>query len=378
MMNMQFTCTKENLSYALNLVSSVAGKQSNLPILSNVMLVANDSSVELSATNLEIGVKAHLRAKVDAPGSFTVPAKTLADFVALMSGDQVQVTQKENELVIESGRSNTKIKGTLAEEFPVIPEFSEGKSFSIERSRLKNGLAQVVFAASKTEIRPELSGIYFGFGVYGYQGLTLAATDSYRLAEKRLPVAQGGDEVTCIVPSRTVSEFIRLMSLSEGSDEKETNVRFFVGDSQVALRYGSFEITSRLIAGRYPDYRQIVPSEFKTTALFSKSQMVSSVKAASLFAATGVNAVNIKLNPSAQSVVVNSASSQAGAYETALDIQGEGIENSIVLNYRYFLDGMSHFDGDEVVISMNSGDAPSLLRAKDDKDYLYLVMPIRQ
>ncbi len=375
---MQFTCTKENLLYALNLVSAVAGKQNNLPILSNVMLVANDSSVELSATNLEIGVKSHLRAKVDVSGTFTVPAKTLADFVALMSGDQVQVTQKENELVIESGRSSTKIKGMPSEEFPVIPEFVDGKSFSLERSKFKNGLAQVVFAASKTEIRPELSGIYFGFGVYGHPGLTLAATDSYRLAEKRLPVAQGGDEVTCIVPARTVSEFIRLMSLSESGDEKETNVRFFVGDSQVALRYGSFEITSRLIAGRYPDYRQIIPNEFKTTALFSKAQMVSSVKAASLFAATGVNAVNMKLNPSAQSVVITSTSSQAGAYESALDIQGEGIENAIVLNHRYLLDGLAHFDGDEVVISMNSGDAPSLLRSKDDKDYLYLVMPIRQ
>lgn len=375
---MQFTCTKENLSYALNLVSSVAGKQNNLPILSHVMLTVSDSTVELAATNLEIGVKAHLRAKVDSPGSFTVPAKTLADFVGLMSGDQVQITQKENELVIESGRSNTKIKGMPAEEFPVIPEFGEGKSFSLERSKLKNALAQVVFAASKNEIRPELSGVYFGFGVYGHPGLTLAATDSYRLAEKRIPVAQGGDEVTCIVPARTAGEFIRLMALSESSDEKETNVRFFVGDNQVSLRYGSFEITSRLIAGRYPDYRQIIPNEFKTTAMFSKSQMVSSVKAASLFAATGVNAVNLKLNPSAQSVVITSTSSQAGAYETALDIQGEGIENSIILNHRYLLDGMSHLEGEEIVIHMNSIDAPCLLRSKDDKDYLYLVMPIRQ
>ena len=375
---MQFTCTKENLSYALNLVSGVAGKQSNLPILSHVMLTASDSSVELCATNLEIGVKAHLRAKVDSPGSFTVPAKTLTDFVGLMGGDQVQLTQKENELVIESGRSNTKIKGMPSEEFPVIPEFTEGKSFSLERTKLKNALAQVVFAASKNEIRPELSGIYFGFGVYGHAGLTLAATDSYRLAEKRIAVAQGGDEVTCIVPARTVLEFIRLISLSESSDEKETNVRFFVGESQVALRYGSFEITSRLIAGRYPDYRQIIPNEFKTTAMFSKSQMVSSVKAASLFAATGVNAVNIKLNPASQSVHITSMSTQAGAYETSLDVQGEGIENSIVLNHRYLLDGMAHLDGEEIVIQMNSSDAPSLLKSKDDKEYLYLVMPIRQ
>lgn len=374
---MQFTCTKENLSYALNLVSSIAGKQSNLPILSNVLITVTDSAVELSATNLEIGVKAHLRAKVDSPGSFTVPAKTLTDFVGLLSGDQVQITQQENELVIEGGRSNTKIKGMAGEEFPVIPEFTEGKSFSLDRNNLKNALAQVVFAASKNEIRPELSGVYFGFGAGESAGLTLAATDSYRLAEKRISVAQGNDEVSCIVPARTAGEFIRLLSLSEGV-EKEKNVRFFVGESQVALRYDAFEITSRLIAGRYPDYKQIIPTEFKTTALFSKGQMVSSVKAASLFSAVGINAVNIKLNPSSQATTISSTSSQAGAYETQLDIQGEGQENAIVLNHRYLLDGMSHLEGDEILIQMNSADAPCLLRSKEDADYLYLVMPIRQ
>lgn len=374
---MQFTCTKENLSYALNLVSSVAGKQSNLPILSNVLITVTDSAVELSATNLEIAVKAHLRAKVDSSGSFTVPAKTLGEFVGLLSGDQVQVRQEENELVIEGGRSNTKIKGMPGEEFPVIPEFTEGKSFSLDRNSLKNALAQVVFAASKNEIRPELSGVYFGFGGGEKGGLTLAATDSYRLAEKRLAVAQGNDEVSCIVPARTAGEFIRLLSLAEGS-EKETNVRFFVGESQVALRYDAFELTSRLIAGRYPDYAQIIPNEFKTTAMFSKSQMVSSVKAASLFATTGVNAVNMKLNPSAQTATLSSTSTQAGAYESQLDIQGEGQENAIVLNHRYLLDGMAHLDGDEILIQMNSGDAPCLLRSKEDADYLYLVMPIRQ
>jgi DNA polymerase-3 subunit beta len=146
----------------------------------------------------------------------------------------------------------------------------------------------------------------------------------------------------------------------------------------VALRYDAFEITSRLIAGRYPDYKQIIPTEFKTTALFSKGQMVSSVKAASLFSAAGINAVNIKLNPSAQATTISSTSSQAGAYETQLDIQGEGQENAIVLNHRYLLDGMSHLEGDEILIQMNSADAPCLLRSKEDADYLYLVMPIRQ
>jgi DNA polymerase-3 subunit beta len=375
---MQFTCTKENLSHALNLVCPIAGKQNNLPILSNILFVVNESTVEISATNLEIAIKAHVRAKVDSTGSFTVPAKTFTDFVNLLSGDQVSIELKENELVIEGGRSKTKIKGMPAEEFPVIPELLEGKIFSIERTLLKEGLAGVVFAASKNEIRPELSGVYFGFGGGAFAGLTLAATDSYRLAEKKVPVAQGNDDVATIVPARTVSEFIRLLGLADGKDLKETNVRLLVGDNQVALRYDTFEITSRVISGRYPDYRQIIPNDFKTTALFSKSQLVNSAKAASLFATTGVNALSLEIKPGTQVAKISSMSTQAGAYEAELDIQGEGIDNTMVLNHRYLLDGISHMGGEEVLFQMNSGDAPALLKTKDDISYLYLVMPIRQ
>lgn len=376
---MQFTCTKENLAYALNLVNGITGKHANLPILSHVLFQVTESGVEIAATNLEIAIKAHLRAKIDSTGSFTVPGKTLTEFVNLLSGDQVQISLQENELLVEGGRSKTKIKGMPAEEFPVIPEFIDGKSFVIHRDLFKEALSEVIFSASKTEIRPEMSGIYFGSSVYGYEGLTLASTDSYRLSEKRVPLVQGvGEEISWIVPARTAAEFIRLLSLTAGKEEKENNVRFLIGGNQICLRYDAFEITSRVIAGRYPDYRQIIPKEFKTTAMFSKSQLVSSIKAASLFATLGVNAVLVKLNPGAQSADLSSTSTQAGEYSTTLDIQGEGSENSIVLNHRYLLDGLQHMESEEVLLQMNGSDAPCLLKPKDDSSYLYLIMPIRQ
>ena len=202
---MKFTCTKENLSKALNLTSALASKQNHLPILAHVLIRATEAKVELIATNLEMGVRATLRAKVESLGEFTVPAKTLADYVNLLPEDQVEVSLQDQELVVMGGNSSTKIKGTAADEFPVLPEVEGGSVYSIDAIALRDGLAKTVIAAAKNEIRPELSGVYAGFFTERFAGLTLAATDSYRLAETHVAVAQGNAEAKMIIPARSVS-----------------------------------------------------------------------------------------------------------------------------------------------------------------------------
>ena len=160
---MKFTCTRENLEYTLDLVSSLASKHNNLPILMNVLFKSNESGVEVSATNLEIAVKTHLRAKVETQGSFTVPAKTLADYVHLLTNEQVELELIENELVVTCGNSSTKIKGSSSEEYPVIPDVEENHAYTLGVDELRDGIAKTVIAVAKNEIRPELSGMYFNF-----------------------------------------------------------------------------------------------------------------------------------------------------------------------------------------------------------------------
>ena len=184
---MKFTCTKENLAYSLGLVGGVAQKHANLPILLNILFQARESKVELVATNLEIAVKTSFRAKIDKEGSFTIPAKTLLDYVNLLSDEQITIELKdaENEVLIFCGSSSTKIKGSSAEDYPVIPEIEEIHGYSIAVESFKKALSQTSVATAKNEIRPELSGVYFDFFSDRYSGLTMAATDSYRLAEKK-------------------------------------------------------------------------------------------------------------------------------------------------------------------------------------------------
>ena len=160
---MKFTCTKENLLKGLQLVIGITTKPGNLPILSNINIEAEESGVRLISTNLEIGITAHVRAKVSEPGSFTVPAKTMGDFVSLIRQEHIDISLEKNQLLISSGSSSTKIKGVSSEEFPVIPDIEEGNAYAIDAETFRQSMSDIVFAAAKNEIRPELSGVYFGF-----------------------------------------------------------------------------------------------------------------------------------------------------------------------------------------------------------------------
>lgn len=373
---MKFTCTKENLLTGLQAVSSVAHKPSNLPILSNIHVLATESSVELMSTNLEIGIKAHVRAKVEQQGAFTVPAKTFLDFTNLLEDEQVAIALDGAELTVEAGGSSTKIKGTPADDFPVLPSLEEGASYAFDVEGLKQSLSQVVFAAARNEIRPELSGVVCRFFVGGEPGLTMAATDSYRLAEKNIPVDQGEDEKEIIIPARAVSELIRVLSIQGGGTESKARV--WVSDTQIGLRINQFEITSRLIDGNYPDYKQIIPGVFETTAQVDKDVLVKKIKAASLFVTSGINAVALTLNPSQHQIELSSTSSQTGQHDATIDADVKGHEHTILLNFRYVLDGLSHMKGDHVNIHMDGPDRPAMITSSSDPNYKYIVMPIRQ
>lgn len=368
-------CTRENLSHALSLVSGVVQKQTHLPILTNILFRAAESKVDIFATNLDIAVRVSVRAKVEETGSFTVPARTLADYVALLPAEQVEIGLDGQELTVKSGSSQTKIKGMGDEEFPVIPDIEETHGYSIGAADLKSALASVGIAAAKNEIRPELAGVFFGFFTPRHKGLVLAATDSYRLAEQRVAVGQGADQVTCIVPGRTVSEMIRLISIAAGGEQA---VRLWLSDSQIGIRYDQFEMTARLVDGAYPDYAQIIPEKFKTTATVPIAELTRRIKAASLFTTTGVNAVSFDLNTATGSLGISSTSTQTGEHSSEIDAEIAGEENSILLNHRYVLDGLQQMQSESVDFCVNSGDTPCLFRPHGGSAYVYIVMPIRQ
>jgi len=373
---MKFSCLRENLSRSLSLVIGVAGKNVSLPILSNILIKVEEQKVSIISTNLELAVIATLRSKIEKTGSFTVPARTLTDFVNLLQDEKVELEVEENELSIVCGKSSTKIKGMPAEEYPVIPEVETGSGFSFDAVSLRKGLNQVLPAVAKNDIRPELSGMYFGFNKEKGK-LTLAATDSYRLAEKKIVLNQGDEEKEIIVPGRTVQEISRILSLVIEVEE-EKNVRLLVSDNQININYGGVQLISRLVDGSYPDYKQIIPGSFKTTSEFNTTQLVKEIKAASLFTTIGVNAISLDLNVAEGTTGVSSTSTQTGEYMSEINSDVSGEENSILLNHRYLLDGLNNLSTETATLEVINADSPCALKPKGDDSYVYIVMPIRQ
>ncbi len=373
---MKFSCTKEKLAKALSLTIGVANKSVNLPILGNVLIRAEIQKVEIVANNLEMAIIANLPAKTETAGSFTVPARTLADFVALLPDEKIEIELKENELAVTCGKSSTKIKGSPAEEFPMVPKLEEGKGFTIKTDDFKRGLSQVLPAVARNDIRPELSGICFNFNSEYFAGLVMAATDSYRLAEKRIKLSQGAEQVRIIVPGRTAQEIGHVLAQADG-DQSE-GVRVLIGENQVAVNYDSVQLVSRLVDGQYPDYTQIIPKDFKTTAVFPTNNMMKEIKAASLFTTSGVNAVSLDLNVSQGTLGVSSTSTQTGEYTSEINAELTGEENSILLNHRYVIDGLNNITTDITTLKVINGDSPCLFAPQGDETYLYIVMPIRQ
>jgi DNA polymerase-3 subunit beta len=242
---------------------------------------------------------------------------------------------------------------------------------------LKRALGQVLPAVAKNDIRPELAGVFFSCNAQKEKEVVLAATDSYRLAEKRLELLQGTEMIKTVIPGRTAAEMVHILAATTSMDE-EQNARLLLTDNQIALHFNTIQMTSRLIEGVYPDYTQIIPTDFPTTAIVKVGELSKAVKAAGLFTTTGVNAVTLDFKPNDGLLKITSASAQTGEHsaEVAGDVVGE--ETTVLLSHRYLLDGLNNISSDRVQVRVINGDSPCVLFPEGDKSFLYIVMPVRQ
>lgn len=377
---MQFSCTQENLVQGLSVVSRVTGKNINLPILGNVLVKAEKGGIHFYATNLEISVGCTVRGRIETEGEYSVPAKLLFDYVSLLPSGKVEFALKEGGLEVNSNGQETVFRGMPANEFPLLPRPQKSSSFQLKANELRQAISQVVFAASLSESRPELSGVACLFNTAGLQGkAAFVATDSYRLAEKAIPCLEAGKTANVIVPARAMSEVLRVLSGYKDELEPPEHVGWCVADNQLVINYGSVELTSRLIEANFPDYQNIIPSSFKSEAVVSRQELLKAVKAASLFSRREINDVHLFFSPENGECAIES--SDEGTGKTKMVIKGEvtGETNQVVLNFKYVADGLNSMLSDKVRLSVIGPMSPVLVLPVDtDQAYRYLVMPIRQ
>lgn len=366
---MKLSCLQENLTKSLNVVSHITGKNITLPILNNVLLRAEKGVLKLETTNLELGIITVVRGKIEKEGAFTVQAKTINEFVNFLPNEKIDMELVAQDLKIKCKNTKTTIRGMDASEFPMIPRVEEKDPYIVKSSDFRTALSQTVFSVALDESRPEISGIFLSFGD---KKLTIAATDSYRLAEKGMAFEKGSSKSKkVILPLRAAQELIRII-------DESSEVSIYINENQVLFSTGQTSLVSRQIEGQYPDYKQIIPNEYKTKIILNKKEFEQAVKRVSLFCKPSINDITLQISSQNQTIMVSAANAQVGESETDVEAKVEGEENKIVFNYRYLLEGLQSMDADEVAIEIASSQAAALMKPKEKKDYLYLIMPIKQ
>ena len=365
---MKIICTQENLSTGLGVVSRVASKNVALPILNNVLLSVASGSVRLQTTNLEIAITTTIRAKVEADGAYTVQAKLLNDFIHLVQGQRITLEKTPAGLHVVSDETETTIKGLPAEDFPLPPATQAGTDIECDAASMEAALEDVVFAASNDESRPEISGVYIALHE---KEVVLAATDSYRLSERRIRLPQAiSAPRQAIIPTRAAQEVLRVLHGHSGS------IEFHVDDQQVAWNIGDTQIISRVIEGRYPEYQEIIPTKHRTTATIQRQELLDAVKSASLFCQPGVNDISLQFLPEKKQVQLVSENSQTGAFKGSVTSDVHGEQLTIIFNYRYLLEGVQSLHGETVEFQLGDDQTSAILKGTDNG--FYLIMPIRQ
>ncbi|MDO4611847.1 MAG: DNA polymerase III subunit beta [Candidatus Saccharibacteria bacterium] len=365
---MEIEVTQEKLSKALNNVSRIAVGKVTLPVLNNVLIRVDNGKVSLTTTNLDMATVVFLPVSSSKDGVITVPAKLLSEFVStLPRGEKIKLTAKDTKITISAGKYSSVINGSLADDFPELPEINEKEAvtFKMGVDEFKNGVGQVIIASSNDYTRPALTGIYFNTHE---KTLAIASTDGYRLAEKKL-VKNVQSEINVIVPASSLREV--LSAINDGMDEIEISFN----EDLARFRLGEVEVISKLIDASYPEYRRLFPKDCNISLDLDREEFVRVVKLAALFArrSAGGAIVCEAKNPNIFSVkaVANELGENDSIIETEIKEEGK-----ITLNSRFLIDALNALTEKQISIEFSNQVSPLVLRAKQNSDYTHIIMPL--
>jgi len=365
---MEVQVTQENLSRALGNVGRVAGARANLEILHNILLRTENNQLTVAATNLEIASTQRVGAKIIKPGSFTVPAKLITELIATLGKGTIDLKVTNTTLLIKSGKNKATINGVSDEEFPELPIIEKIESeIELPLQLIKDTINQTILTASNDATRPVLTGVYW----HTHDGyLYAAATDGYRLSQKRITEHAG--ELSAIIPTTTLQEVLRT------HNDNDDTVQIVFDDTQVIFKLADGEITSRLIDGKFPDYRQLIPSSNETSFTTKTDDVKQIVKLASLFARDSGGSIALSVDTTTNQLTIRSIASEYGENTSDLDVQTSGTDGAVHLNSRYLNDALAVLGSPSFRFGFSGTLSPCVMTADiDEPEYMHIIMPIK-
>ncbi len=373
---MKVSVLQENLAQGLNAVSRAVSPRSTYPILANVLISAEDGRLKLSATDRELGITAWIGAKIEEPGATTVPARTLADLVGTFPSETINMdlVVRTQTLQLRAGRSNAEIKGIDAQEFPPMPEPDKAAGIELNAGDFKEIIQQVVFAASRDDARPVLTGVLI---TVDGKTMTLAAADGFRLSVRKAQLASAVDQpMRAIVPARALNELARI-----ASDDKET-IRMMLppGRGQVIFSLKNAELRCQLVEGAFPEYQQIIPAGHKTRTVVSTEAFLKAAKQAEIFARESSHIARLDIKPgegkAPGTMDISAQSEETGSNDSKVDATVEGVPVLIAFNVRYLREALDVMKTPNVALETSAAAAPGVMRPMGNDDFLHVIMPM--
>jgi len=372
---MKIEILKDNLKKGLEIVEKIAKKNLTLPALSNVLLSCEGNFLRLDTTNLETSISWWVLAKIEEEGKIAIPATFFSSLVNLLKEEKIQLRSQDKNLILETKSQTTQIQGMDSEEFPIIPKIEKEEIVKISNQKLLEALDQIIEVPSISQIRPEISGIYFSFKK---DLLKVVGTDSFRLAEKTV-VLKGEikKEVSFILPQDAVRELINILS------QKEGHTIIYFSPNQILFEnveeetsHPQVQVLSRLIEGEYPKYQEIIPKKYKTEIIAKKEDLQNQLKQAGLFGGK-ISEVKLTVQPKDDQLKIYSESPEVGKNESYLPVKIKGEPIEISFNYRFLISGLQNIKSSEVIFELNGEDGPGVLKPVGDESYIYVSMPIK-
>lgn len=364
---MKVDCVKLNLKDALLVAERFTGKQLSLPVLRYVLFIAGEKILKIRATNLDCGIEIEIPARVEKEGVMAIPADTLGNFLSNLPHEKNVTLEQVGEHLTISGESHTTlIKGFGYEDFPTIPFVTKGTELEIDVQSLIGAFRATQYAVATTDIKPEFSSIYC---YTDDQSLVMVASDSSRLAEKRIPLKKT-QPLALLIPGKNVIEIVRALENVEGV------VKIFATKNQISFHTEHLHITSRLVDGMFPDYQQIIPKQFLTEAVVLRQDIIDRLKLTTVFSGK-LQQVRLKIYPSEKLFEIESRNDEIGETTQQIDATLSGEDVEFLLNQRFLLEVFTHLTTDSVSLSASGNTRALVIRGIGDHSFMYLVMPMK-
>lgn len=362
---MKLECQLDKLKNAITLCERITGKNLTLPVLSTILFIAKDNSLILRSTNLSIGIEIKVSAKIEKEGIVAINSQTIASFISSINQNhQTDIKLEDNNLVIKTKNNKAIFKSVSHEDFPTLPNVV-GEKFKIESKKLIEGIKSVYYSSAVSDIKPEIGSVYL---YKDDNEIVFVATDSFRLAEKRIKIKNNIDFNGVLIPHKNIIEIIRV--LDNGSNEE---IEITVNKNQISFTYSNTYITSRVVDGIFPDYKQIIPKEYNTEATILKQDFINALKTSNTFS-DKFNQITLKIEPKNKSFEIYSKNNDLGESTILIPAVLEGQDVSANFNYRYITDSLQSIPTDSILISLNGANKPMVIKPVGDKSFMYLVM----